>query len=69
MEILRAASRIVAMKGKKIAEFHPTECAEAVESALELTLGPTGNLRAPTIVQGETVLIGFNKEVYEDILS
>jgi len=31
-------------------------------------LGPTGNLRAPTIVRGKTVLVGFNEEVYRDAL-
>ena len=29
-------------------------------------LGPTGNLRAPTIRSGKTVLVGFNEEAFED---
>jgi hypothetical protein len=28
-------------------------------------LGPTGNLRAPTIRKGRTVLVGFNEELFE----
>jgi len=31
-------------------------------------LGTTGNLRAPTVVRGKTVLVGFNAEQYEDAL-
>lgn len=27
-------------------------------------LGPTGNLRAPTLRVGKTVVVGFNEEVY-----
>ncbi len=30
-------------------------------------LGPTGNLRAPTIRTGATVLVGFNEEVYRKV--
>jgi arsenate reductase-like glutaredoxin family protein len=31
-------------------------------------LGPTGNLRAPTLRRGKTVLVGFNEEVFERFL-
>ena len=27
-------------------------------------IGPTGNLRAPAILKGKTLLIGFNEEAY-----
>lgn len=30
-------------------------------------LGPTGNLRAPTIRTGATVLVGFNEEAYRTV--
>jgi hypothetical protein len=30
-------------------------------------LGPTGNLRAPTIRKGKTVLVGFNQELFEKV--
>ena len=31
-------------------------------------LGPTGNLRAPTIRSGSTLLVGFNEAQYEEHL-
>jgi hypothetical protein len=31
-------------------------------------LGPTGNLRAPTIRKGKTLPVGFNKEAYRQVL-
>jgi len=34
----------------------------------KLLLGPTGNLRAPTIIKGDTLLVGFNAETYEKVL-
>ena len=30
-------------------------------------LGTTGNLRAPTIVVGDTLLVGFNEAVFTEI--
>jgi hypothetical protein len=28
-------------------------------------LGPTGNLRAPSVLKGRTLLVGFNEEAYQ----
>jgi hypothetical protein len=37
--------------------------------AVEAMLGPTGNLRAPTLRVGDTLLVGFNEEAYTAIFS
>jgi len=29
-----------------------------------LLIGPTGNLRAPTVRKGRTLLVGFDEEIY-----
>ncbi len=34
---------------------------------LEGMIGPSGNLRAPTIVAGGTVLVGFHPEAYREV--
>jgi hypothetical protein len=31
-------------------------------------LGPTGNLRAPTIQQGKSLYVGFNEEAYQALV-
>lgn len=38
------------------------------DDLLAIMVGTTGNLRAPTIVRGKTVLVGFNQEVYDKLL-
>ena len=53
-------------KGKKVSAFKPAGKASA--ELLDAMLGPTGNLRAPTIRQGKTVLVGFNEELFTDKL-
>ncbi len=35
---------------------------------LKLLLGPTGNLRAPTLRKGKTLIVGFDQETYEELL-
>ncbi len=50
------------MKGKKVSEYTiPSQISEAAQAML----GPTGNLRAPTIVSGSMILVGFNEEVFD----
>ena len=40
---------------------------KAGKEVIEAMRGPTGNLRAPTIHKGKTVLAGFDEEVFERI--
>lgn len=63
--IAKAAKKIVVAKGKKVSEF-PGGAAK--KDIIDAMLGPTGNLRAPTIRSGTTVLIGFNEDVFAEHL-
>ncbi len=36
------------------------------DEILSVVLGPTGNLRAPTILKGKTLLVGFNEGAYQE---
>jgi hypothetical protein len=60
--IAKAASIVIVAKGKKVTEFKPG--GKAGKDVVDAMLGPTGNLRAPTIRKGKTVLVGFNEEVF-----
>ena len=62
--MLKGASKLIAMKGKKVLEF--TGADRSSDEAVAAMLGPTGNLRAPTIRSGKTLLVGFNEEVFEE---
>ena len=35
---------------------------------MDALLGPTGNLRAPTVRVGKTLLVGFDENSYADVL-
>ena len=64
--LAKRASVVIVCKGKKVDAFKPGGKAPA--SVVAAMLGPTGNLRAPTIRRGKTVLVGFNEEVFADQL-
>ena len=61
-EIAGAASKLIVAKGKKVSEFRAAD--KDSREAIEAMLGPTGNLRAPTLRVGKTILVGFNQETY-----
>ena len=63
-ELAKQASKIIVAKGKKISEFAG---GKAGKDVLDAMLGPTGNLRAPTIRKGKTIVVGFNDEVFEQV--
>jgi arsenate reductase-like glutaredoxin family protein len=63
----RKASKVIVMKGKKVTTFDMKKDKPADEDLLKVMLGATGNLRAPTIVRGKTLLVGFNAEEYDRV--
>ncbi len=67
-ELIVAATKIVVMKGKKVSVFDLKKDKPTEEELLKVMLGATGNLRAPTIQRGKTLLVGFNADQYETIL-
>jgi hypothetical protein len=64
--LARKAAVVIVCKGKKVDAFKPSGKAPA--NVVAAMLGPTGNLRAPTIRCGKTVLVGFNEDVFADRL-
>ena len=61
--ILQKASIINAAKGKKNLELKSENKADVMAASI----GPSGNLRAPTIRIGNEYFIGHSPEIYEKI--
>jgi arsenate reductase-like glutaredoxin family protein len=62
--LLKGVTRLVAMKGKKIEAFDLKQ--DSTDDCVAAMLGPTGNLRAPAIRTGKTLLIGFNENCFDE---
>ncbi len=52
-------------KGKKFQVYDLKNEPMDAAGLAEVALGPTGNLRAPTIRKGKTCFVGFNEEAYD----
>lgn len=64
LQMAKAASKLIVAKGKNLVTFSMREDTPDDQTLAAHMLGPTGNLRAPTIRTGETLLVGFNEEVF-----
>ena len=64
--IAKASSKVYVAKGKKLDLFEMKSA--KVGDVVEKMLGPTGNLRAPTLRVGKTTIVGFNEETFSDVL-
>jgi arsenate reductase-like glutaredoxin family protein len=68
LALAQQVERIIVAKGKKVVTFDMKRDQPDDETLLVHLLGPTGNLRAPTLRRGSTLLVGFNDEAYQQVL-
>ncbi len=69
LALAREARRLVAAKGKRVTVLDLTSTRLSDDEVAALMLGPTGNLRAPTLRVGQTLLVGYNEHVFDDELA
>jgi arsenate reductase-like glutaredoxin family protein len=64
--LAKKARTVIVAKGKKVTEF--TVKGTPDDEVVDAMLGPTGNLRAPTLRAGKTLIVGFNEDAYSSVL-
>ena len=66
--VLDGVDELYATKGKKV--IHVDLKREKPDRATleSLLIGPSGNLRAPTLRRGRTLLVGFDEATYAKVL-
>ncbi len=64
--MLKTASKLYVAKGKKHDEF--SVAGSIPSAAVDAMLGPTGNLRAPCLRLGKSIVVGFNEGLYSERL-
>ena len=65
--LARLCDTVIVAKGKKVTTFEVS--GSPGEETVDAMLGPTGNLRAPAVRAAGTLLVGFNEEQYEAVLT
>lgn len=66
-EVFATGNRVVAARGKKVLTFKPGS-EDDREALTKAVIGPSGNLRAPVARVGKTFLVGFNEDMWGDVL-
>ena len=60
-ELLAAAERVVVARGRSRRDLNPGE------TELDVLKGPTGKYRAPIVLAGGTLLVGFSAEALAEL--
>lgn len=68
LALAKTADQVIAGKGKKVIIFDMRRDPPDDDTLLAHILGPTGNLKAPTIRKGKTLLVGFSEDAYRQVL-
>jgi len=68
LKLIQDVSEVIAAKGKKIVRFRLDKDKPSREELLAVMIGPSGNLRAPSVRKGKKLLIGFEPGAYEEVL-
>ncbi len=66
--LAREAATVYATKGKKVLRLDMKTNPSDDEIA-GLVVGPSGNLRAPALLLGKTLLVGFDEATYAKLLT
>jgi hypothetical protein len=64
-KVLAGVREILIAKGKNFQVFDPSK--DSKEAILAQALGRTGNLRAPALLMGDRLLVGFSDSLYAQI--
>src|SRR6266481_1563311 len=68
LSVLKNVDEIYAAKGKQIVHVDLRRDKPPKADLLGVLLGPTGNLRAPTLRKGRTLIVGFDEATYKRLL-
>jgi arsenate reductase-like glutaredoxin family protein len=67
LALARSAARVLVARGRGVVEFNMQKNPPDDDTLAAHLLGRTGNLRAPTIRVGRTLLVGFSEEGYRHV--
>ena len=69
LKLIGQVDEMYATKGKKVIHVNLKHAHPDNAELLALLIGPTGNLRAPTIRKGRTLLVGFDAGTFQELVT
>ncbi len=67
LKLAGEADELYATKGTKVFHINLKQERPDDEVLLNLMIGPSGKLRAPTVKKGRTLIVGFDEATYQQI--
>ena len=67
LALAKQAAVVIVVKGKKVVRID-MQSPPSDDALADLLLGPSGNLRAPSLRRGKTLLVGFDPATYSEVL-
>ncbi|MBL8233032.1 MAG: hypothetical protein JNL98_31325 [Bryobacterales bacterium] len=64
LALLKDVTEVYAAKGKNVVHYDLKKDKPSESDLAAILLGPTGNLRAPTLRKGKTLIVGFDPDTY-----
>lgn len=65
LALARQVDHIYAAKGKSVVHIDLKKEKPSDDALLKILLGPSGNLRAPALRRGRTLIVGFDETMFE----
>ncbi len=67
LNLVEQANELHVARGKKVVHVNLKKETPDKDELRKMLLGPTGNLRAPAMVVGKKLIVGFNEDMYRSI--
>lgn len=67
--LARKAKKVIASKGTKVVSVDLAKDKPDDETLRSLVVGPSGNLRAPTLKIGRDLIVGFSDALYAQVFA
>ncbi|MFM7737933.1 MAG: ArsC family (seleno)protein, partial [Planctomycetota bacterium] len=64
LKLARTVDEVRVAKGNAVTKIDMKKGAPGDAELSKLIIGPTGNLRAPSLKHGKTLVVGFNDQLY-----
>ncbi len=68
LALAAGVDHIYSAKGKRVVHLDLRKSKPGTAELKALLLGPSGNLRAPALRKGRTLIIGFEEATYRELL-
>lgn len=69
LSVLKDVDELYATRGKKVVHIDLRTQKPGTETLRALLLGPSGNLRAPALRRGRTLVVGFDEATYARVFT